>query len=165
MLIIRNLNDLKLYINNIAEYGSKVKIYGKQYETKFFSNKEKLVVGFYCYTDNDFFSVYLEKFNNRITKIDPLLGFSHIEFCDKHIKDEEKVLNIEDFYKKRNKFYKKMSEYKIKNTENDIGFLIKNMTEKVYELPENVLEKLFIKESWATNLKTKIRFISNEINN
>ena len=165
MLIIRNLNDLKLYINNIAEYGSKVKIYGKQYETKFFSNKEKLVAGFYCYTDNDFFSVYLEKFNNRITKIDPLLGFSHIEFCDKHIKDEEKVLNIEDFYKKRNKFYKKMSEYKIKNSENDIGFMVKNMTEKVYELPQNVLEKLFIKESWATNLKTKIRFISDEINN
>ena len=165
MLIIKNLNDLKSYMNNIAKCGSKVKIYGKQYETKTFSNKEKLVVSFYCYADNDFFSVYLEKFNNRITKIDPLLGFSRIEFCDKHIKNEEKVLDIKDFYEKRNKFYKKMSEYKIKNSGNDIGFLIKNMTERVYELPENVLEKLFIKESWATNFKTKIRFISDEINN
>lgn len=112
MLIIRNLNDLKLYINNIAEYGSKVKIYGKQYETKFFSNKEKLVVGFYCYTDNDFFSVYLEKFNNRITKIDPLLGFSHIEFCDKHIKDEEKVLISKIFIKKEINFIKKCQNIK-----------------------------------------------------
>ena len=107
MFTIKNLNDLKLYINNITKYGSKVEIYEKTYETKLFSNKEKLVVSFYCYADNDFFSVYLEKFNNRITKIDPLLGFSHIEFCDKHIKDEEKVLNIEDFYEKRMPLYPK----------------------------------------------------------
>ena len=57
----------------------------------------------------------------------------------------------------------KKNTYKIKNSGNDIGFLIKNMTEKVYELPQNVLEKLFMKESWATNMKTKIRFVSDEI--
>jgi len=136
MIEIKSLNDLKKYVRNIKEYGNKVKIYGNEYETRIEGTETQIIIVFHNYgIFSEYFSVYLEISENyKLSKIEPLLGLAHIEFSSN-----------------------------IKRRENDTAFLVRGIYDPEYEIPENLLEKLFKKDDWILGMKGRIVYITQEI--
>lgn len=136
MIEIKSLNDLKKYVRNIKEYGNKVKIYGNEYETRIEGTETQIIIVFHNYgIFSEYFSVYLEISENyKLSKIEPLLGLAHIEFSSN-----------------------------IKRRENYTAFLVRGIYDPEYEIPENLLEKLFKKDDWILGMKGRIVYITQEI--
>ena len=136
MIEIKSLNDLKKYVRNIKEYGNNVKIYGNEYETRIEGTETQIIIVFHNYgIFSEYFSVYLEISENyKLSKIEPLLGLAHIEFSSN-----------------------------IKRRENDTAFLVRGIYDPEYEIPENLLEKLFKKDDWILGMKGRIVYITQEI--